>query len=117
MGEVVGELENVLDGMEEEGGLILKEGFMMLVFQGIIDELPPFERYWTHMFQNKSMFSVGEFQSNSLTFSRLRKEILSPEDDTNKYTSAMLVYMAVTAAKALLAKMWYLKIHVGAFVK
>ena len=36
---------------------------MMGMFQGIIVEIPPFEKYWTHMFQNKSMPLVGEFQS------------------------------------------------------
>ena len=32
---------------------------MMLVLQGIMDELPPFEKYWTHMFQNKAMPVFG----------------------------------------------------------
>ena len=35
---------------------------MMLIFQGITDDLPPFEKYWTHMFQNKSMPVVDECQ-------------------------------------------------------
>ena len=47
-------------------GLILKEAFIMLIFQGIIDELPPLEKYGTHMFQNKSMPVVGEYQSRAL---------------------------------------------------
>ena len=36
---------------------------MILIFQWIMDELPSFEKYWTQMFQNKSMSVVGECQS------------------------------------------------------
>ena len=35
---------------------------MMLIFKGIMDELPQFKKYWAHMFQNKSMPVVGECQ-------------------------------------------------------
>ena len=59
MGRMVDELEMALEDISEEGGLILKEEFMMLIFQGIINEFPPFEKYWTHMFQNSSMPVVG----------------------------------------------------------
>ena len=50
IGIMVGELNTVLEDIEKEGGLIMKEEFMMLVFQRMMDELPPFEKYWTHMF-------------------------------------------------------------------
>ena len=43
MGRIVDELETVIEAIEEEGGIILKEVFMMIIFQGIIDELPPFK--------------------------------------------------------------------------
>ena len=55
MGRMVDELYMVLESIEEEGGLIPKEKFIMVIFQGIMDELTPFEKYWTHMFQDKSM--------------------------------------------------------------
>ena len=57
---------------------------MMLILQGIIYELPPFEKYWTHMFQNTSMPVVGECKRKVLSFTRLHSDILSPEEDTNK---------------------------------
>ena len=76
---------------------------MMLIFQEIIDDLPPFEKYWTHMLQNKSMPVVGGCQSKVFPFSRLLNNIFSPEDDTNKGTYAMIGKMFVTSAKALLA--------------
>ena len=40
----------------------------MLIFQGMMDELPTFEKYWTHMFQNKSMPIIGECQSKVFHF-------------------------------------------------
>ena len=49
MGRMVDDLEMALEATEEGGDLILKEEFMMLIFQGIMNELPPFEKYWTHM--------------------------------------------------------------------
>ena len=82
---------------------------MMLIFQGIMYEIPPFEKYWTHMFQNSSMHLVGECQSNILKFNRPRNEIFLPEDNKNKDTSAMKGEMSFTADKALLANIRYEK--------
>ena len=67
-------------------------------------ELPPFEKYWTHMFQNKSMPVVGDCQIKVLPFPGLCNDLFSSEYATNKDTSVMIWYMAVTAAKALLAE-------------
>ena len=48
---------------------------MMIIFQGITDDLPPFGKYCTHMFQNKSMPVFGKCLSKVLPFTRLRNEI------------------------------------------
>ena len=77
---------------------------MMGIFQWIMDELPPLNKYWDHMFQNKSMYVVGECQSKVLPLHSLINDLFSTEDDTNKDTPASIGEMAVTAAKALLAK-------------
>ena len=77
---------------------------MMIIFQGIMDDFPPFEKYWTHMLQNKSMPDVGKCQSKVLTFSILHNELFSPDCNTNKDTYAMIGEMVVTADKALLSK-------------
>ena len=89
MGIMVDELNTAIDDIKEEVSLILKEGFVMLVFQGIMDELPPSENTGP-TFQNKSMPVVGEFQSEVLSFVRLHNELFSTEDDANKETSAMI---------------------------
>ena len=80
----------VIEAIEEEKELILNKEFMMSIFQGIMDELPQFEKYWTHMFQNNYMPVVGECQSKVLPFTRLHNYLFSPEDDTNKSTLAMI---------------------------
>ena len=77
MEKMVDELETTIEAIEEDGVLIVNEGFMMVIFQGIMDKLPPFEKYWSHMFQNKSMPVVGEFQSKVLQFSILGNDIIS----------------------------------------
>ena len=56
----------------------------MIILQGIMDKLPPFEKYWTHMLQNKSMSVVGECHSKVLPLDRLINEIFSPEDKKTK---------------------------------
>ena len=106
MGRIIDDLETALESIEEEWGLILKYEFMMLIFQGIIGELPPFEKYWTQMFQNNSTPVVGECRSKVLTFTILYNYLFSPDDGTNKNTCAMIGEMAVTADKALLSKIW-----------
>ena len=69
------------------------------------------------MFQNKSMPVVGKCQSKVFTFDRLQNELLSPENNTNKYTSVMIGEILVTADKALLAEIRDKKIHGKAYVK
>ena len=84
MERMVDEMETALESIEEEGGPIINGEFMMSISQGIMDDLPPFEKYWTHMFQNKSTPAVGECQSKVLSFYRMCNELLSTEDDTKK---------------------------------
>ena len=50
IGRMVDELETALKAIEEEGDLIMNDEFIMGIFKGILDELPSFEKYWTHMF-------------------------------------------------------------------
>ena len=78
IGIIVDELETVLEAIEEEGGLILNEGFLMLIYQGIMDDLPQFEKYWTHVLQYKSMPVIEKCHSRVLTFDRLCNGIFSP---------------------------------------
>ena len=42
IGRIVDELEMALEAIEEEGDLIIKEEFMMIIFHGIMYEIPLF---------------------------------------------------------------------------
>ena len=44
MERIVNYLETAIEAIDEERDLILKEEFIMLIFQGIMDELTPFEK-------------------------------------------------------------------------
>ena len=107
----------MLEAIEEEGDLIIKEEFLMFILQGIMDEIPPFEKYWIHMFQNKSTPVVRECQSKVLKLDRLGNEIFSPEDNKNKETYTTIGEMDIAADNALLAEIWYKKSYGGASVK
>ena len=60
MGRIVDDLETALEAKEEEEDLNMNEEFLMGIPQGIMNELPPSEKYWTHIFQNNSIPVVGE---------------------------------------------------------
>ena len=96
-------LETALEAIEEERDPIMKEEFMMLIFQGIIYEPPPFEKYLTYMFQYKYMPVVGECQSKFFPFTVLCNELFSPEDKTSKETSSVIGGIAVRSAKEMLS--------------
>ena len=66
MGRMVYDSETEIEDIAEEGDLILNEEFMIVIFQGIMDELPTFEKYWNYIFQNKSIPVIGECQSLTL---------------------------------------------------
>ena len=42
MGRMIDELKREIEAIEEEGDLIMKEEFIMGIFQEIMYELPPF---------------------------------------------------------------------------
>ena len=44
MGRMLDALDMELETIEEEGGLIMKEEFMTVIFQGKVDDLPTFEK-------------------------------------------------------------------------
>ena len=106
---MVDEFYIALEANEEKEGLIMNERFIMGIFQGIKDELHPFEKYWTNMFQNKSMHVICDCQSKLLPFAILRDKLFLTEDNTNKYTYSMIGGVEVTSAKALLVNIRDLK--------
>jgi hypothetical protein len=94
--------ENMMD-IVDDPTKILDECFMMSMFSNYIDMLPPFKKYWDHMFEKKQMVVVAsESGAKVLQFTGLRKELFHPSDPTNAATSNRLVQLARVAAQGIL---------------
>jgi len=82
---------------------ILDEDFMMSMFSKYLDTLPPFRKYWDHLFEKKQMVVVASKSGTKvLQFAELRKELFHPSDPTNAPTDKRLVQLARVAAQGIL---------------
>ena len=82
---------------------ILDEDFMMSMFSKYLDKLPPFRKYWDHLFEKTQMVVVAsESRAKVLEFAELRKELFHPSDPTNAATYECLVQLAQVAAQGIL---------------
>jgi len=82
---------------------ILDQGFMMSMFSKYLNTLPPFRKYWDHLFEKKQMVVVAsESGAKVLQFAELRKELFHPSDPTNAATDRRLVQLARVAAQGIL---------------
>ncbi len=76
---------------------------MMSMFSKYLDMLPPFRKYWDHLFEKKQMVVVAsESGAKVLQFAELRKELFLPSDPTNAATDERLVQLARVAAQKFL---------------
>ncbi len=97
--------ENMMD-IVDDPIKILDEGFTMNMFTKYVDALPPFKEYWEHLFQKKRMVVVAsESGAKVLQFTKLRKELFSPSDQTNAATNERLVQLAKVVAQGILDKL------------
>eukprot|EP00957_Ditylum_brightwellii_P144287 10992778-Ditylum_brightwellii.AAC.1 len=71
MGRMVDMLENALEAILGEGTLILDENFMMGIFKELQEELPPFAKYWSFIFEEEKMVLVAEPQTKQVPFYEL----------------------------------------------
>ena len=63
----------------------LSEMFMMNLFQEIMDDLPPFQEYWTHLFEKRRMNAVSRKSGARLMgLARAREELFFPTKKTNR---------------------------------
>ena len=82
---------------------ILDEVFMMSMFSKYLDMLPPFRKYWDHLFEKKQMVVVAsESGAKVLQFAELRKELFYPSDPTNAATDERLIQLARVQLKVFL---------------
>jgi len=75
----------------------------MEMFSEYIAELPPFKKYWEHLFEKKQMIVVAsDSGAKVLAYADLRKELFHPCDSTNTATDNCLVELAGVAAQKFL---------------
>ncbi len=97
--------ENMMD-IVDDPTKILEECFMMSMFSKYIDMLPPFKKYWDHLFESKQMVVVAsESGAKVLQFAELRKGLFHPSDPMNAATNNCLVQLARVAAQGILDKL------------
>ena len=53
MGLVLDILETKLDEIRQDGGLILNQGYMLGLFDTIVEDLTPFQEFLEHMYKKK----------------------------------------------------------------
>jgi hypothetical protein len=79
------------------------EDFMLSTFSKNIDMLPPFKKYWEHLFEkNQIVVVASESGAKVLQFTELRKELFHPSDPTNAATDEQLVQLVKLAAQGIL---------------
>ena len=99
-------LEKIADGTDEHGPgeLMLQDTFMMLIFDELACELPPFKKYLSYMYETKQMSLVGS-PISSHQFMCLRNELFSPNDGDNIDSTTMAVELGELAASTILIEL------------
>ena len=81
--------------IKEDGNKIIDEQFMMATFEELYEELNPFQEYRDHVYAERKTCVVGSNKVKVIPLKLLRDERFSPEDDTNKETSAMAAVLVL----------------------
>ena len=105
MGQMIDLLEKALEEIEKDGTLIVNESFMMVIFNELIEKLPPFKEYIRHMYKSKKTSLVDEASTKVLPLSLLREEVFSPKTETNKSTSIFMKKLGELSASAILSEL------------
>ncbi len=107
MGQAIDILYDALEKIQDDGSKLLNYDFMMHIFDNIRDDLPPFDKYLTYMFEEKLNSSTKEkFGTTKAEFDDLKvvgfdlliQELFYPERKENKDTKDLVIEMAVVAA-------------------
>ena len=83
--------------------LIMNECFMMGVFDGLKQKLPPFQEYSTYIHEKKATALVAANNTKTIQFSDLRKAVFFLIDrDADKETFETIKKLGCIAAKVIL---------------
>ena len=83
----MGLLESGMESIEKEGRLILNETFMMNMFKGLVNELPPLSNYLKYLYVEKLSYLIGKPIPKAVPLAHRREELFLPKLETNQDTS------------------------------
>ena len=92
-------MAKVAEGSDEfrPGELMLSQSFMTSIFDDIVNELLPFKKYLSYMYESKQMALAGS-SIKEHQYSRLREELFSPRDEDNQESTEMAIELGELAA-------------------
>ena len=102
MGLVLDILETKLDEIRQDGGLILNQGYMLGLFDTIVEDLTPFQEFLEHMYEKKRMYTVEKSSTKKVQMALLRDELFHPD---NVSSADLVQQLACIAAKAFLEEL------------
>ena len=92
--------------MPPDPSLILKETFMVNIFQQYRNELPPFGEYWQLIYHKKQMKVVSRTDGTSVVhYKRIRRRLFHPTKRADKQTTKLVVELSEIATEALVREL------------
>ena len=102
MGRVLDTLDAAMLQIKKEPSKILKEKFMMHIFDEFINELPPFKDYMNLMFKKRTTRVIARKSgARVVPLKSVKRELFRPKSRTDKDTSGRVIELAAVAATAI----------------
>ena len=106
MGRALDTLEMKLEELMSDPSLILKDNFMMSMFDEFADELPPLREYFEHLYEKKRMSVISRKSGTKVVhLGRMRRELFAPSRKTERDTNKRVQELAKVAANSILTEL------------
>ena len=102
MGQALNLIHDACQHLVEDPGFIHNELFMMHIFDKLLEELPESKAHLEYQFENKTTDFVEKSETKALPLKMLIKELFTPSDRENKYSTDMLEKLAVIGIQAMI---------------
>lgn len=105
MGRAVDLIHGACNEIVGDVSLIHDESFMLHIFDDLRSELPEFDAYLKHEFENKKTECVKASSTKAIPLKELIKEIFCPVDEDNRDSTEMLENLAGIGIAGLIAEL------------
>ena len=82
---------------------------MLCMFDELKDVLPPFNEYYKHLYEKKTIKTISETSVKNFPFAILREELFSTSSETNIKLNETTVTLGSVSARAILREIRDLK--------